>query len=58
MTRSTAAAGFAGPAALVSSRGLLDTVVGCLAAASLSICLIVTLTLLSGQAGMALPLPV
>ena len=58
MTRSTAAAGFAGPAAPVSSRGLLDTVAACLAAASLSICLIVTLTLFSGQAGMAMPLPV
>ena len=58
MTRSTAAAGFGGPASPVSSRGLLDTVVGCLAAASLSICLVVTLILLSGQAGIAMPLPI
>jgi hypothetical protein len=57
MTRLTAAAGFHGPAAPVSCGGLLDAVAASLAVASLSLCRMVTLTVLSSSAGMAMPFP-
>jgi hypothetical protein len=51
MTRSSGAAGFASPAAAVASLRLRDAVAASLAIASLSLCLIVTLTVLSGKIG-------
>jgi hypothetical protein len=58
MTRSLRAAGFEGQAAPVASSGLTNAVAASLAIGALSLCLIVTLTVLSIKVGMAMPLPV
>jgi hypothetical protein len=57
MIRSYRAVGFDRPSAPVSSSRLAGAVVASLAIGSLSLCLIVTLTLLSIKVSMALPLP-
>jgi hypothetical protein len=57
MIRSTGAAGFSGRAAPVASTRLIDAVAASLAIASMSLCLIVALTLLSSKVSMALPFP-
>ena len=49
MTRSKGAVGFCSRPAPVASPRLLDAVAATLAVASLSLCLIVTLTVLSGR---------
>jgi hypothetical protein len=57
MIRSSGAAGFSGHAAPVASTRLNDAVAAWLAIASLSLCLIVALTVLSIRVGMAMPVP-
>jgi hypothetical protein len=57
MTRSPDAAGFDGRAALVASSGLTHAVAASLAFGALSLCLIVTLTVLSTKVTMAMPIP-
>jgi hypothetical protein len=57
MIRSTSAAGFGGCPAPVASTRLIDAVAASLAFASLSLCLIVALTVLSSKASMAMPFP-
>jgi hypothetical protein len=57
MTRSPGGAGFNGRSAPVASSRLIDAVAASLAIGSLSLCLIVTLTVLSIQATMAMPIP-
>jgi hypothetical protein len=57
MIRSTGAAGFSGRVAPVASTRLIDAVAASLAIASMSLCLIVALTLLSSKVSMALPFP-
>jgi hypothetical protein len=57
MTRSSGAAGFDGPSAPVASSRLADAVAASLALGSLSLCLIVTLTVLSTKVSMAMPIP-
>lgn len=57
MIRSTGAAGFSGRVAPVASKRLIDAVAASLAIASMSLCLIVALTLLSSNVSMALPFP-
>jgi hypothetical protein len=57
MTRSPGAAGFNGCSAPVASSRLIDAVAASLAIGSLSLCLIVTLTVLSIQATIAMPIP-
>jgi hypothetical protein len=57
MIRSTGAAGFCGRVAPVASTRLIDAVAASLAIASMSLCLIVALTLLSSNVSMALPFP-
>ena len=56
MTRS-GAAGFTSPAVAVASPRLRDAVAASLAIASISLCLIVTLTVLSNKLGAGFPLP-
>jgi hypothetical protein len=51
------AAGFNGHRAPVASSRLADVVAASLAIGSLSLCLIVTLTLLSTRISMAMPIP-
>jgi hypothetical protein len=58
MTRSLRAAGFDSHAAPVASSRLTNAVAASLAIGALSLCLIVTLTVLSIKVGMAMPLPV
>jgi hypothetical protein len=58
MIRSPGAAGFNGRFAPVASTRLIDAVAASLAIGSLSVCLIVTLTVLSIKVGMAMPIPV
>ena len=58
MIRSPRAAGFDGLAAPVASSRLTNAVAASLAIGSLSLCLIVTLTVLSIKVSMAMPLPV
>ena len=58
MMRSSGAAGFGGRAASVVSSRLTHAVAGSLAVGALSLCLIVTLTVLSIKAGIAMPTPV
>jgi hypothetical protein len=58
MIRSPGAAGFNGRLAPVASTRLIDAVAASLAIGSLSVCLIVTLTVLSIKVGMAMPIPV
>ena len=57
MIRSTSAVGFGGCAVPVASTRLIDAVAASLAIASLSLCLIVAVTLLSSKMGMAMPFP-
>jgi hypothetical protein len=56
MTRSSRAAGFEGHAAPVASSRLTNAVAASLAIGSLSLCLIVTLTVVSIKVSMAMPL--
>jgi hypothetical protein len=58
MIRSPGAAGFNGRSAPVASSRLTDTVAAPLAIGALSLCLIVTLTVLSIKVSMATPIPV
>ena len=58
MTRSLSPAGFSGPAAAVASPRLGDAVAASLAIASLSLCLMVTLAVLSSRLCTATPIPV
>jgi hypothetical protein len=58
MIRTSGTAGFQGPPATVSSSRLTNAVAASLAVAALSLCLIVTLTVLSTKATMAMGLPV
>jgi hypothetical protein len=57
MIRSPRAAGFVRPFAPVASSRLTDAVAASLAIGSLSLCLIVTLTVLSIKVAMAMPIP-
>jgi hypothetical protein len=57
MKRLPGAAGFNGRSAPVASTRLMDAVAATLAIGSLSLCLIVTLTVLSIKVSMAMPLP-
>jgi hypothetical protein len=57
MIRSTGVAGFSSRVVPAASTRLIDAVAASLAIASLSLCLIVTLTLLSSNVSMALPFP-
>ena len=57
MIRSPGAAGFNGRVARVASSRLTDAVAASLALGSLSLCLIVTLTVLSIKVSMAMPIP-
>ena len=57
MKRSPSAAGFNGRSAPVASTRLMDAVAATLAIGALSLCLIVTLTVLSIKVSMAMPLP-
>ena len=57
MIRSPRAAGFVRPSAPVASSRLTDAVAASLAIGSLSLCLIVTLTVLSIKVTMAMPIP-
>jgi hypothetical protein len=56
MLRLPGAVGFNGRSAPVASPRLLRTVAACLAIGSLSLCLIVTLTVLSIRFSMAMPM--
>jgi hypothetical protein len=57
MIRSPGAAGFNGRSARVASARLTDAVAASLAIGSLSLCLMVTLTMLSIRLSMAMPIP-
>ena len=57
MIRSPGAAGFHGRSAPVASSRLTDAVAASLAIGALSLCLIVTLTVLSIKVSMAMPIP-
>jgi hypothetical protein len=57
MTRSSGPAGFSSPAVAVASTRLMDAVAASLAIASLSLCLMVTLTVLSSRLGAGVPIP-
>jgi hypothetical protein len=57
MTRSSGATGFSCRAVAVASPRLSDAVAASLAIASLSLCLIVTLTVLSSKLGTGMPFP-
>ncbi|HLX15798.1 MAG TPA: hypothetical protein VKS24_11410 [Bradyrhizobium sp.] len=57
MTRCTGATGFSGRSAPVASTRLIDAVAASLAFGSLSLCVIVTLAVLSIRVGMAMPVP-
>lgn len=57
MKRSPGAAGFNGRSPPFASTRLMDAVAATLAIGSLSLCLIVTLTVLSIKVSMATPLP-
>jgi hypothetical protein len=57
MPRPSGAAGFTGPAMAVASPRLMDAVAAALAIASLSLCLIVTLTVLSSKLCATMPIP-
>ena len=58
MIRASGTAGFQSSSATVASSRLTHAVVASLAVAALSLCLIVTLTVLSTKATMAMGLPV
>ncbi len=55
MTRSSGPSGFNGPAADVASNRLRDAVAASLAIASLSLCVVVALAMLSSKFGANLP---
>jgi hypothetical protein len=57
MIRSSGASGFNVRSALVASSRLTDVVAALLAIGSLSLCLIVTVTVLSIRVAMATPIP-
>lgn len=57
MKRSPGAAGFIGRSTPVASTRLMDAVAATLAIGSLSLCLIVTLTVLSIKVSLAMPIP-
>ncbi|MET4390002.1 hypothetical protein ABIB73_005782 [Bradyrhizobium sp. F1.4.3] len=57
MVRASGTAGFQSRPAVAASSRLTNTVVASLAIAALSLCLIVTLTVLSTKATMAMGLP-
>jgi hypothetical protein len=57
MNRSSGAVGFGCPTVAVASTRLRDAVAASLVIASVSLCLIVTLTVLSNKLGAGLPLP-
>jgi hypothetical protein len=57
MIRSPGAVGFSGRSVPVASSRLIDAVAASLAIGSLSLCLIVTLTVLSIKVSMAMPIP-
>jgi len=57
MIRSAGAAGFNDRAAPVASPRLIDAVAASLAIASLALCLIVALVVLSSRISMAMPIP-
>jgi hypothetical protein len=57
MIRSPGAAGFGGRAAPVASSRLTHAVAASLAIGALSLCLIVSLTVLSIKVSMAMPIP-
>jgi hypothetical protein len=57
MIRTPGALGFNGRSAPVASSRLTDAVAASLAIGSLSLCLIVTLTVLSIKVSMAMPIP-
>jgi hypothetical protein len=57
MIRSSGASGFHVRSALAASSRLTDAVAASLAIGSLSLCLIVTLTVLSIRVAMAMPIP-
>ncbi|MGO8910719.1 MAG: hypothetical protein ACLQDM_15575 [Bradyrhizobium sp.] len=57
MIRSSGAAGFNGRPAPVASPRLTDAVAASLAIASLSLCVIVSLTVFSIKVSMAMPIP-
>jgi hypothetical protein len=57
MIRSPGAAGFDGRSASVASSRLTDAVAASLAIGALSLCLIVSLTVLSIKVSMAMPIP-
>ena len=57
MIRSPDAAGFDGRAAPVASSRLTHAVAGSLAIGALSLCLIVTLTVLATKVTLAMPIP-
>lgn len=57
MKRSPGAAGFNGRSTPVASTRLMDAVAATLAIGSLSLCLIVTLTVLSIKVSLAMPIP-
>jgi hypothetical protein len=58
MIRSSGATGFNSRSTRTASSRLIDAVAASLAIGSLSLCLIVTLTVLSIKVSMAMPLPV
>lgn len=58
MIRASGTAGFQGHPATVASSRLTNAVAASLAVAALSLCLIVTLTVLSTKATMAMGLPI
>lgn len=58
MTRASGTAGFQGQTDTASSSRLTNAVAASLAAAALSLCLIVTLTVLTTKATMAMGLPI
>jgi hypothetical protein len=57
MNRSSDPTGFSSPAVAVASTRLMDAVAASLAIASLSLCLMVTLAVLSGKLGSGMPIP-
>ena len=57
MIRSSGALGFSSRSAPVASSRLIDAVAATLAIGALSLCLIVTLTVVSTKVSLAMPLP-
>jgi len=58
MARSPGTAGFEGRPAPVASSRLTNFIAAALAIGALSLCLVVTLTVLATKAAMAMPIPV